>query len=90
LGGHTLPQLPQLLASVLVLMQAVPHLTYPATCEVLVCRFTQEPSQLVSEPVQTSLHLPLAHTCLAPQATGQLPQCAVSDVKSTHSPSQFV
>ncbi len=29
-GGHILPQLPQLLASVLVLMQAAPHFTKPA------------------------------------------------------------
>lgn len=57
--------------------------------EVLVIRSTQEPSQACVVPPHAVLHLPAAHTSPAPQAVGQVPQCAVSEAKSTQAPSHL-
>jgi hypothetical protein len=67
--------------------QTLPHMPQ---FEVLVARSTHEPLQLVVPPVHVSLHVPSVHTCEAVQAVGQVPQCALSDLRSTQDPLQLV
>ena len=50
---------------------------------------THEPPQLVSAP-QSALQLPALHTVPAAQAVPHAPQCAESELRSTHLPSQSV
>jgi hypothetical protein len=50
---------------------------------------THDPPQLVRAP-QSVLHAPALHTLPAPQAVPHIPQCAESELRSTHTPSQSV
>lgn len=58
-------------------------------CPVLVITSTQEPSQLVVVPPQVEPQSLSVQTSLLPHSLLQLPQWALFDVRSTHSPSHF-
>ena len=67
-------------------LQDTPH--FPQL-EVSVDRFTHEPLQLVWVP-QSAVQIPALHTVPTPQTVPQLPQCLVSDWRSTQAFPQTV